>query len=181
MQHLLTSIGTIASATLLNMQCLRRAARIVAFLTSLVLMTAWVTGAHAHRHVGAQEHGHTGHTWGGVDSNHELGHSDELNVDDAIAADIPSSEHDEGDHSAPHLLSLIHLDGHDNIELQALQAPAVKLLLNLPLLLPVLLCFALLVLTRPHFVAVPTDPSNAKRADWFLSPPLRGPPAYSVA
>ena len=77
-------------------------------------------------------------------------------------------------------MSLIHQDGHENIELQALQAPAVKSLLDLPL--PVLLCVAVWVLTRTRtaVVAARTDPPDPKRADWFLRPPLRGPPSFSV-
>jgi hypothetical protein len=64
--------------------------------------------------------------------------------------------------------------------LQALQPPAFKTPLDLPLL--VLLCCAVLVLTRTRtpVVAVFIDPPDPKRADWSLRPPLRGPPSFSV-
>ena len=181
MQHLATAIERLASVTLLGMlHRLRQTAPLVALLICLALLATWLTGAHAHRHVGAQEHGHTLHTWAGLDADREHGHSQELDIDHAVAADSPSSEHDDGDHFAPHPLSLIHQDGHENIELQALQAPAVKSLLDLPLL--VLLCVAVWVLTRTRtpVVAARTDPPDPKRADWFLRPPLRGPPSFSV-
>lgn len=157
---------------------LRQTAPVVASLLFVALLATWLTGAHAHRHVGAPQHGHTLHALAGMDSDREHGHSHELSIDHAIAADFPSNEHDDGDHFAPHPASLIHQDGHENIELQALQALAVKSLLDLPLLL----CVAVLVLTRTQIpvVAVLTDPPCRKRADWFLRPPLRGPPSFSV-
>lgn len=179
MQHLPTSAGTIASVTLPGMlNRLRQTAPVVALLICVALLATWLTGAHAHRHVGAQEHGHTLHAWAEMDSDREHGHGHELTIDHAIAADFPSSKHDDGDHFDPHPSSLIHQDGHENIELQALQAPAVKSLLDLPLLL----CVAVVVLTRIQIpvVAVRTDPPDPKRADWFLRPPLRGPPSFSV-
>ena len=161
---------------------LRRAAPAVALLICVALLATWLTGAHAHRHLGAQARGHTLHAGVGMDSDHERGHSLEPNIDHAIAADLPSGEHDDGDHFDPHSVLLIHQDKHENIELRALQAPAVKTLLDLPLPLLVLLCVAVLVLTRPRsaVVAVPSHPPDPQRADWFLRPPLRGPPSFSV-
>ena len=176
-----TRVFNIASVTLLGMlNRLRQTAPLVALLICVALLATWLTGAQAHRHVGAEDDGHTPHAWAGMDSDREHGHSHELNADHANAADFPSSEHDDGDHFDPHPLSLIHEDGHENIELQALQAPAGKSLLDLPLL--VLLCVAVLVLTRTQIsvVAVLTDPPDPKRADWLLRPPLRGPPLFSV-
>ena len=157
---------------------LRQTAPVVALLICVALLATWLTGAHAHRHVGAQDDGHSLHAWAGMDSDREHGHSHELNVDHAIAADFPSIEHDDSDHFDHHPLSLIHQDGHENIELQALQAPTRRSLLDVPLLL----CVAVLVLTRTQIpvVAVLTDPPDPKRADWFLRPPLRGPPSFSV-
>lgn len=179
MQHLATSVERLASVTLLGMlNRLRQTAPVVALLICVALLATCITGAHAHRHVGAQDNGHTLHAWAGMDSDREHGHGHELNIDHAIAADFPSSDPDDDDYFDPHPLSLIHQDGHENIELQALQAPAGKSLLDLPLLL----CVAVLVLTRTRIpvIAVLTDPPDRKRADWFLRPPLRGPPSFSV-
>ena len=159
---------------------LRQRAPLVALLICVALLATWLTGAHAHRHVGAQEHGRALHAWAGMDSDPAHSHGHELNIDHAVAADFASGEHDDGEHFDPHSVSLIHQDGHENIELQALQVPAVKSLLDLLSL--ALLCVAILVLTRTRtrVVAALTDPPDPKRADWFLRPPLRGPPSFSV-
>jgi hypothetical protein len=180
MQVLATFVERIASATLLGMlNRLRQTAPVVALLICAALLATWLTGAHAHWHVGTQDDEHTLHAWTGLDSDREHGHSHESNVDRAIEAEFPSIEHADGDHFAPHPLSLIHQDGHENIELQAVQAPGSKLLLDLPLLV----CAAVLVLTRTQIpaIALLTDPPDPKRTDGFLRPPLRGPPSFSVA
>ena len=157
---------------------LRQSAPAVASLICIALLATWITGAHAHRHVGAQDGGQTLHAWAEMDSEREHGHGHELPIDQTIAADFPTSEHDEGDHFDLHPLSQPHPHGYENVELLAVQAPAVKSLLDLPLLL----CVAVLVLTRTQIlvVAVLTEPPDPKRADWFLRPPLRGPPSFSV-
>jgi hypothetical protein len=157
---------------------LRQSAPAVASLICIALLATWITGAHAHRHVGTQDGGQTLHAWAEMGSDRDHGHGHELDIDQPITADFPRSELDDGDHFAPHPLSQIHLDGYENIELLAVQAPAVKSLLDLSLLL----CVAVLVLTRTQIpvVAVLTEPPDPKRVDWFLRPPLRGPPSISV-
>ncbi|MES2884992.1 MAG: hypothetical protein V4709_09325 [Pseudomonadota bacterium] len=162
---------------------LRQTAPAVALFVCFALLAIWMTGAHAHRHVGGQQHEHTQPGVAVMDHAHELehGHSHETELlHTGVAESGTTSFAGDSDHFDPHSVSLVHEDGHENVEVQALQPPAFKSLLDLPLL--ALLCVAVLVLTRTRtaVVAVLTDPPDPKRADWSLRPPLRGPPSFSV-
>lgn len=179
-KHPATAVKTIASATLLQMlNRLRQTASAVTLFVSVALLATWTTGAHAHRHVGGQQHEHTQPALAEVDSSHAHEHSHELAPTDPRG--VVSNAHSDSGHFAPHSAALAHEDGHENVELLVLQPPAVKSLLDLPLL--ALLCAVVLVLTRTRttVVAVLTDPPDPKRADWSLRPPLRGPPSFSIA
>lgn len=159
---------------------LRQTAPAVALLICLALLATWMMGAHAHRHVGGHEHEQALHALGGIDADHGHLHSHELEWSHATAPDLASSGQADGEHFDPHSVALIHEDGHENIELQALRPASGKTLSDLPLL--VLLCCAALVLTRTRtsVVAVITDPPDPRRSIWSLCPPLRGPPSFSV-
>lgn len=159
---------------------LRQTAQAVAHLICVALLATWVTGAHAHRHVGGLGHEHTLHAGDDLPPLHEPDHSHERIDAHAAVPDLGIAEHDQHEHVAAHSVALIHDDGHENIELQALQPPSGKVLPDLPLL--ALLCCAVLVLarTRTPMVAVITDPPDPERSPWSLRPPLRGPPSFSV-
>lgn len=172
----------LATATVLRMlNRIRQTAPTVALLICVALLATWLTGAHAHRHVGGHEHEQSLHAWGGVASGHEMSHGHELDSAHTVGHDLGTAGHREREHFDPHSIALIHADGHENVEMQALQPPVSKTLSDLPLL--VLFCCAVLVLTRTRtpVLAVITDPPDPKRADWSLRPPLRGPPLFSVA
>lgn len=169
-----------ASATLTHMlNRLRQTAPAVALLICVALLATWTTGAHAHRHVGGHQHEHVQQAWAETDSNHEHGHSHEVDSSHAPASGHAGADGDRS-HFGTHSLALAHDDGHENIEVQALQPPSVKSLLDLPLL--ALVCFAILLLSRTRrlVVAAIPDPPDPKRVDWSLRPPLRGPPSSSV-
>lgn len=157
---------------------LRQKAPAVALLICVTLLATWLTGAHGHRHVGGHEHEQALHGWGGVHSEHN--HSHDLAPEHATTADLATSIHFAGEHFEPHSLTLNHADGHENIEIQALQPPAGKTMPDLLLL--VLLFCAVFVLTRTRTLVVPvvTEPPDPRRAYWSLGPPLRGPPSFSV-
>lgn len=158
----------------------RQTAPTVALLICVALLAAWLTGAHAHRHVGGAGHKQSLHAGSAVDSAHTAGHGHDGDFSSASALDHGTAEHSESGHSDAHSFALIHEDGHENIEFQALQLSPGKAALDFPLLL--LLCCAVLALARTQtlVVRVIPDPPDPKPADWSLRPPLRGPPSFSV-
>ncbi|MES2885464.1 MAG: hypothetical protein V4709_11695 [Pseudomonadota bacterium] len=160
---------------------LRQTAPAVALLICVALLATWMTGAHAHRHVGDHAHEAVAAALSAVDGAHESGHGHDAQHAHDDASNEFNTEHGESAHSEAHPVTLIHQDGHENVEVQALQPSPAKSHLDWPLL--VLLCCAALLLTqtRTPLVAVLTDPPDPKSADWSLRPPLRGPPSFSVA
>jgi hypothetical protein len=163
------------------LQRLRQTAPAVALLICVALLATWMTGAHAHRHVGGHQHESVVHAAAASDALHESGHGHEAQHAHEGAANDLDGVHGDGVHSEAHPVTLIHQDGHENVEVHALQLSPAKSHLDWPLL--VLLCCAVLVLarTRAPRVAVLTDPPDPKSTDWSLRPPLRGPPSFSVA
>lgn len=164
---------------------LRHSAPAIALLVCVALLATWLTGAHAHRHVG----------WSGQESS--LQASPDLHADDGhghehehphlldallvLASDMLGAAHDADTPLAPHPVSLIHHDGHENVEVQAVQPSFGKASLDLPLF--ALLCFAVLMLRpgRERVTVFHPQPPAVWRAAWTLRPPLRGPPSFSVA
>lgn len=148
---------------------LRQQATMIASLICVALLAMWITGAHGHRHAtdAAHDHeigaGHGGHS-------HETPELQGLSFDDTAAA-----------HSTEHSPTMMHGDGHQDIELQGLHPAPFKHLPDAPLL--ILLICAVLVLARRRtgILPQPTDspPPTARLS--FLRPPLRGPPVFSVA
>ncbi|MFP5336967.1 MAG: hypothetical protein ACLGIW_00470 [Gammaproteobacteria bacterium] len=157
---------------------LRQTAPAVALLICVALVAAWVSGAHAHRHVAWLKGDHSLHA--SAQAKHEHGHSHAQAVATEAAAELMAGSTDTGSHVTPHAASLIHLDGHEDIESHALQPPSGKVLPDLGLL--ALVSFAVFVLSRAStlvLVVVP-DPPASRQAGWTLRPPLRGPPSFSV-
>ena len=149
---------------------LRQTAPLLAGVICMALLAMWLTGAHGHRHVGGDSHqnalvgsaAHHDH----ADHSHEEAHDE-----------LPSARN----HFKPHPLSLIHGDGHENIELKGLQPPPHTQLTDAPVL-ALLLC-AVFLLARPRRlrVSVIDDPPINRLLEKSLRPPLRGPPLFSVA
>lgn len=156
------------------LNCVRRTAPAVAWLLCASLLATWITGAHGHRHVGGQQHQDEQAGGSAARSEHEHSHE----AAHGRAATIASFD---GEHLAPHPVALIHTDGHENIEVQALQPSAGKSMSDL-IVLALFYC-AVFVLTRIQALVVftGTDPPPPRRAGKSLRPPLRGPPLFSVA
>lgn len=167
------------------LESFRQTAPAASLLICVALLAAWMTGAHAHRHVGRHPHGPAVQAAGAWDSIREFGHGHQAlhahaDVGDLAHAEHSVAEHNVNVHSDAHPITLIHDDGHENVELQALKPSPGKALPDWPWLL--LYC-AVLVLnrSRTQLVAVLTDPPDPRSATWSLRPPLRGPPSFSVA
>lgn len=148
----------------------RHTAPLLAALICMALLAMWLTGAHGHRHVGGDSHQHalagSAADYAHADHPHDAGHDES-----------PPAH----DHFAPHALSLIHDDGHENIELNGLQPPPNTPLIDAPVL--VLLLCAVFLLARPRAfrVSVIDDPPITRSLAKSVRPPLRGPPVFSVA
>lgn len=148
----------------------RQTAPLLAGVICMALLAMWLTGAHGHRHVGSDSHQHA--LAGSAAHHDDAGRSHE------VAHDESPSAHD---HFQPHPLSLIHGDGHENVELKSLQPQPGTQLTDSPVL-ALLLC-AVFLLARPRRlpVSVIDDPPINRLLDQSLRPPLRGPPLFSVA
>lgn len=148
----------------------RQNAPLLAGLICMALLAMWLTGAHGHRHIGADAHQHAlvdaGADHGHAEHSHEAVHDDSQ----------PDQEH-----LAPHPLSLIHGDGHENIEVKGLQPPPGTQLPDAPLLGLLLCAVFLLAQPRRLRVCLIDDPPINRSLDQSLRPPLRGPPVFSVA
>lgn len=153
----------------------RQTAPTVALLICVAfLLATWLTGAHGHRHVGGHEHEPGVSGWSGAHSEH--GHLHERAPAQSDADGLATMVQFDGEHFTPHPDALIHADGHENIEVQALQPPAGRSPLDLPLLVQ-FFCVAFVLARARAFIVLPiTDPPDSKRADGSLRPPLRGPP-----
>lgn len=138
----------------------RHSAPIVSALLCLALLATWLSGAHEHRLPGDHQHQAQASSLSAAHSAHEHAH--------AIAQ------------FAPHPLSLIHSDGHEDVEQQAVQPPGSKLLPEFALLVLPFCVLSILVRARILLVAAIADPPDLGPAVWSLRPPLRGPPSYSV-
>ena len=159
---------------------LRQTAPAVVALICMVLLTVWITGTHAHRHVAWINGEHSLPVAGDGQRVHEHGHSHAIGLatDAATKFALDTPEHDE--HSSLYSASLVHLDGLEDIESHALQPVSGKALPDLSLL--ALVSFAVFVLSRAKMLALVLipDPPASKRAGWRLRPLLRGPPSISV-
>lgn len=157
----------------------RQSAPAVITLLCVALLAAWLTGAHAHRHVGGHLHDHSPSAWGVV----EQGHSHEqAPAHDALVSSSETLSADHDDDFAGHAALQHHADGHDDVETQLMQPRNGVALPDLPLLAVLLFC-AVFVLPRSKTFTVVAinDPPDPRRTAWSLRPPLRGPPSFSIA
>lgn len=130
-------------------------------LICLALLAMWLSGAHGHRHLATHGHEHMVAAAGHLDL-HAADHAQSGPGPEIFAAHSPA---------------MIHADGHENIELKALQAPAGAQPGD-PLALALLVCaVALVTRSRPHRAVVVNDPPISRSRCQSLRPPLRGPPA----
>lgn len=148
----------------------RQTVALLAGVICMALLAMWLTGAHGHRHVGGDSHRHA--LAGSAAHHDDAGHSHE-----EAHADSPPAH----DHFQPHPLSLIHGDGHENIELKGLQPPPGTQFTDTPVLALLLCAVFLLARPRRFRVSVIDDPPINRLLDQSLRPPLRGPPLFSVA
>ncbi len=149
---------------------LRQIAPAAAFLVCLSLLAMWMTGAHAHRHVGGSSHSHGLPLMDDAPSAHDHSHT-------ASA----SASHAEAEHLAAHPPSLIHDDGHENVDLQGLLPPSSPQLSDLLLVLSSVYAFLSLARAQPRLIPRIADPPLIHRMRWSWRPPLRGPPSFSAA
>lgn len=149
---------------------LRQIAPAAAFLVCLSLLAMWMTGAHAHRHVGRSSHSHALPLVNEAPSAHDHAH-----------AASASASHAEPGPLAAHPPSQIHDDGHENVELQGLRPPPSPAWIDLPLVLMSLCAFLASAASRPLLIPRIADPPLIDRIRWSWRPPLRGPPSFSAA
>ncbi len=162
---------------------LRQIVPAVSWLICFALLATWITGAHGHRHAAGSVHKQVLHSWfDAPDHAHDHAHAHEgLSDSHTDTTEWLGTGQSGSEHFEAHSIALIHADGHENIEILALQPQTIKTTVDLPSL--VLLYSAVLFLTDRTELVVHhvTDPPDERRADWFLRPLLRGPPTRSVA
>lgn len=144
----------------------RQTAPLLAGLICMALLAMWLTGAHGHRQVGDHEHTLAGSSSGQAHADHSH---------DSAHDETPPAHHA---HSAAHPPSLIHSDGHEDIEVKGLQPPPSTQLGDAPVL-ALLLCAAFLLTRPPRLrVCLIDDPPITRSLALSLRPPLRGPPVF---
>lgn len=144
---------------------LRKAAPVITGLVCMALLVMWITGAHGHRHIGGLTHQHMASSQ--HESHGEAGHSHEPALSD-------------GDHQEPDVSSVIHHDGHENIDLQGLRPPSGTQLPDTTLAGLLFCVFFVLAPPRRLRIGAIVDPPIERSVARSLRPPLRGPPLYSV-
>lgn len=136
----------------------------------MALLAMWLSGAHGHRHIGADAHQRA--LADALPAHDHPDHAHEAAHEDAQYGQY---------HFAPHPLSLIHGDGHENIEVKGLQPPTGTQLGDAPLLALFFCAVLLLATPRRLRVCLIDDPPINRSLAQSLRPPLRGPPLFSVA